>query len=288
MSEVWVAGEALIDVFTKGNRQFEIVGGGAANTSKALAGLSIGTSFIGGISNDNYGQLIRSELTSVDLSLSHTSVLPTAVARLLLDDSGSATYEFDLENSASFDFGRDWLPTGIPQMLHVGSLASVIEPGASELFSWAKNISCPITYDPNIRPNVLSDRDEYQDLFRRWAGVSTIVKMSYEDLNWLGSFEPSEILDMGPSLVVVTEGAAGIWGHTIHGSVKVPAERVDVVDTVGAGDTVGAVIIEGFIKYGLEELKGNMLIEVLRRAAHAAGITCSRAGAKPPVLEELA
>ena len=92
---------------------------------------------------------------------------------------------------------------------------------------------------------------------------------------------------MGPELVVVTKGSEGIDGFTGEGIVSVPGVRIDVVDTVGAGDTVGTIIVEGVIRYGLEELKNRSLFSVLTRAAKAAAITCSRAGANPPTQEEI-
>ena len=88
-------------------------------------------------------------------------------------------------------------------------------------------------------------------------------------------------------LVVITKGADGIDGFTQDGEVSVPGVKIDVVDTVGAGDTVGAILVESIVKYGLDELVGTTLEKTLSRAAHAAAITCSRAGANPPTLSEL-
>jgi fructokinase len=111
--------------------------------------------------------------------------------------------------------------------------------------------------------------------------------MSEEDLHFLGFSNGLQIIGMGPELVVVTKGSEGIDGFTGEGLVSVPGARVEVVDTVGAGDTVGAIIVEGVVRYGLEDLKNRSLFGVLTRAAKAAAITCSRAGANPPTLDEL-
>ena len=286
-STIWVAGEALIDLVPIGDSRVPIVGGGPANTAKALAKLGINTSFIGGISSDDYGEAIVKELVSVDLSKAHRSLLPTALAIVTLIESGSASYEFKLEGTATFNFSREWLPQGKPDVLHIGTLATLIEPGASELFEWASGLNVPIVFDPNIRPSVLGDREKYRSVVERWIGISDVIKMSDEDLKWLGYSSVEGLFDFGAKLVVVTRGSEGIIGYTSAGEVSVPGVTVEVVDTVGAGDTVGAVIVEGIVRFGLEELVNEKLFSVLSRAAKAASITCSRAGANPPSLDEL-
>ncbi len=231
--------------------------------------------------------MIRAELSEVNLDLALNSSLPTALAIVSLDEMGSATYEFKLSQTATFDFRAEWLPTGSPEVFHIGTLATVIEPGASELFEWAKGLGAPVLFDPNVRPSVLSDKEKYRAAIERWVEISTAVKMSDEDFSWLGYSNPTQILDFGPKLLIVTHGADGMTGFTSSGSVSVPGVKVEVVDTVGAGDTVGAVIVEGLISYGIDSLVNEKLFEVLTRAAKAAAITCSRVGANPPYVSEL-
>ena len=284
---VWVAGEALIDLLPRNGASVAVVGGGAANTAKALANLEIEVSWIGGISNDEYGNLIKQELESVNLSLANYSSLPTALAKVSLDRTGSASYEFLLDGTATFDFDLNWLPKGKPEILHIGTLATIVEPGASRLFDWAKGLKTKVVFDPNVRPSVLSDKSRYRMAFENWAKISSIVKMSNEDLEWLGYSTVNQILELGPELLVVTNGAEGMTGYTAYGSVSVPGISVQVVDTVGAGDTVGSVLVEGLLNNRITSLVGEKLFEVLRRAAKAAAITCSRVGANPPKLAEL-
>lgn len=284
-AQVWVAGEALIDLLPNGESKLPVVGGGPANTAKALSNLGFSTYFIGGISKDSYGELIEAELNSygVNLALVNRMALPTAVAEVEIDETGSAKYRFELENTATFAFG-DWLPAGKPAVLHIGTLATIIEPGASVLFEWARNLSSPILFDPNVRPTVLGNRAIYRKHFERLARISSVIKLSEEDLNWLG-YKVDEIINLGPKLVVLTRGKGGISGFTPGKRIDVRATEVEVKDTVGAGDTVGAVIVEGMIKH--DEFKDAALESVLQRAAKAAAITCTRVGAKPPTLEEL-
>jgi fructokinase len=276
-----------------------VVGGGPANTAKALARLGHDVHFIDGISSDAYGQSARAELLrdGVNLDLALTSDKPTCTATVSLDAQGVASYEFLIDGTATFDFHSSWLPDPYrfqPQVLHIGTLVTVIEPGASALYDWAMQVAefAPIVFDPNIRPSVQPDRDLYEAAVEKWAALSAVIKVSDDDLAWL--FPNQSIDDVanrwisdGVFLVVVTRGANGLVGFTADGRVEVPGVKVDVVDTVGAGDTVGAIVVEAMASHGLVELRGDVLKEVLSRAAHAAAITCSRQGAQPPYKHEL-
>jgi fructokinase len=292
---IWVCGEVLIDVLPTG----PVVGGGPANTAKALSRLSHAVDFVGGISRDAYGQMARKELErdGVGLGLSLESVKPTCTATVQLDKAGSATYTFVIDGTATFDFLPSWLPDPEklkPSVLHIGTLATVVEPGAAVLFDWAVKCAefAPIVFDPNVRPSFLGDREKYCQAVEKWVGISSVVKLSDEDIAWL---YPDQSLDEvahrwlegETSLVVVTRGAKGIIGYTQGASEEVEGVRVDVVDTVGAGDTVGAILVEGVVQNSVAGLVGHTLNTVLHRAAVAAGITVSRTGAQPPRMHEL-
>jgi fructokinase len=293
MAKVYVAGEALIDLVNVGGSRTAHVGGGPANTAKALARLGFSSYFVGGISTDEFGGFIETELleSGVDLSLVLRGTKPTALANALIDENGVASYSFELEGTTTFDFSSSWLPLGDPSVVHVGSVATLVEPGASELFSWVKGLSVPVVFDPNVRPSIQGDRDLYRAAVEKWISVASVVKLSDEDLSWLyGDDEAGVVkrwLNDGVSAVVVTRGASGLRGYVGDVVIDVPAVSVDLVDTIGAGDTIGAVVVEGVVKYGLAGLGAN-LDAVLRRAALAASITCSRAGANPPWARELA
>jgi len=297
MSEaIWVAGEVLIDLIPRGAERVAIVGGGPANTAKALARLGFDSYFIDGISTDKYGEQARAELLAdgVKLDYTLTSNNPTCLATVTLDENGSASYDFLIYGTATFEFNDSWLPdpTHPPAVLHVGTLATIVEPGATNLFNWAKSVKAPLVFDPNIRSSVMSDRARYQQIIEKWATISSVIKMSDDDLAWLYpemDFRSAaeNFINEKTQLVVITKGASGLDGFTEDGEVSVPGVKVEVVDTVGAGDTVGAILVEAIVKYGLDNLVGATLERTLNRAAAAAAITCSRAGANPPNLKEL-
>jgi fructokinase len=292
---IWVCGEVLIDVLPNG----PVVGGGPANTAKALARLGHDVDFIDGISTDAFGVMARKELErdGVGLALSLSSDKPTCTATVTLDAHGSASYEFLINGTATFDFAHSWLPDPErlkPSVLHIGTLVTIVEPASSVLYEWAVKTAefAPIVFDPNVRTSVVGDRIAYRAAVEKWVEISSVIKLSDDDISWL---YPDESMDEvaqrwianGASLVVVTRGAKGIIGYTEHGFEEVDGARVTVVDTVGAGDTVGAILVEGIVTHSVDGLQGQVLNAVLHRAAIAAGITVSRAGAQPPRLHEL-
>ena len=299
---VWVCGEALIDLIPirPGSDQRQVIpGGGPANTAHALARLDIPIEFIGGLSDDQYGKRMRAEFIAgrVGLTFTPEHQLPTCLAIVSIDVDGGATYEFKIDGTATFAFATENLPDPKlikPDAIYVGTLGTIIEPGARILKDWiiqAKNYA-PIIYDPNIRSSVISDRSRYQEVVKNWVALSNVVKASEDDLAWLypdtNPLERARLwISQGVQLVVITKGENGMVGVTENQEVSIPGVKVDVIDTVGAGDTVGAVLVEALVELGLEKLTSELLSHTLNRAALAAAITCSRAGANPPTKAEL-
>jgi fructokinase len=298
-NQVWVCGEVLIDLIPDGTERKAVVGGGPANTAKALSKLEISTQFIDGISTDKYGQMALSELEKdgVLLDFVKFSDKPTCLAIISLNSKGGATYEFVIDNTATFDFSHSWLPDPMnikPSLLHIGTLVTAIEPAATVLFEWANKVAkvAPIVFDPNIRPAVMNNRGEYVKQVERWVSISNAVKVSDDDIYWL---YPGQDLDkvakrwlgMGPKLIVVTFGDKGLAGYRENSKISVDAKKVVVADTVGAGDTVGAILVEAIIEDGLDKLTDERLSMMLDRAAKAAAITVSRSGALPPGRDEI-
>ena len=298
-NQVWVCGEVVIDLIPDGTERRAVVGGGPANTAKALSKLGIATQFIDGISTDKYGQMALKELhkDGVLLDFVKFSDKPTCLAIVSLNAKGGASYEFVIDDTATFDFSHSWLPDATvskPALLHIGTLVTAIEPAASVLFEWSSKVAkvAPIVFDPNIRPAVMIDRAKYVKQVERWISISNAVKVSDDDIYWL---YPGQDLDkvakrwlgMGPELIVVTFGDKGLAGYRKDSKISVDAKKVVVADTVGAGDTVGAILVEAIIEDGLDKLVNERLTSMLDRAAKAAAITVSRTGALPPSSDEI-
>ena len=165
---MWVCGEVLVDLIPQPGsaERVGVIGGGPENTAKALARLGHQVEFIDGISTDKWGVAAKKELDAdgVGTRFCKFSDKPTCQAIVSLDEKGSASYEFVIDGTATFDFSADWLPDAYkhkPSLLHIGTLVTAIEPSASVLFDWALGVSelAPVIFDPNIRPAVIPDRE---------------------------------------------------------------------------------------------------------------------------------
>ncbi|MFF9325411.1 carbohydrate kinase [Streptomyces sp. NPDC014776] len=297
-----VAGEALIDLVPQGTGALAALrpalGGGPYNTAVALGRLGSPTAFCSRVSRDAFGEALLGGLRAagVDVSAVQRGPEPTTLAVATIDPGGSAAYSFYVDGTADRLFSAPAaLPAGTTAV-SFGTCSLVLEPGASayeELMRAAAAQGVFTALDPNIRPGLIADADAYRARFKSWLPSVTLLKLSEEDALWLGG-TPQEWLAAGPSAVVITQGGDGLTAFTADGAVhSVPGEPVDVVDTIGAGDTVNAALLHGLATRGalsptaLTALGPAGWQDLLRFAARAAALTCSRAGAEPPYAREL-
>ncbi|UQI44166.1 carbohydrate kinase [Streptomyces sp. HU2014] len=307
-----VAGEALIDLVPDGHRGPRPAagpggalpallprrGGGPYNTAVALGRLGSATAFVSRVSSDGFGEALLDGLRAagVDVSLVERGPEPTTLAVAGIGADGSAGYGFYAQGTADRLFT---LPGPLPDAataLCLGTVSLVLEPGASAYEALLRREAGRGLFtllDPNIRAGLIPDADAYRARFRAWLPHVTLLKLSAEDARWLGG-SPGEWLAAGPAAVVLTHGGEGLSVHTGGGAHRVPAERVEVVDTIGAGDTVNAALLHRLAALGalspggLAALDGRAWRDILAFAARAAALTCSRAGAEPPYAAEAA
>ncbi|MEV5980331.1 carbohydrate kinase [Streptomyces sp. NPDC052114] len=306
-----VAGEALIDLVPQGAPDAPGAGGGTGlpalaprlgggpyNTAVALGRLGSPVAFCSRVSRDAFGEALLGGLRAagVDTAYVERGPEPTTLAVASIGADGSAGYSFYVEGTADRLFeAPDHLPDGVRAM-SFGTCSLVLEPGASayeDLMRRAAAQGICTALDPNVRAGLIPDADAYRARFKSWLPSVSLLKLSREDADWLGG-TPHEWLAAGPAAVVVTRGGDGLSLYTRGGAqVHVPGEHVDVVDTIGAGDTVNAALLHGLAARealsagALADLADATATEVLRFAARAAALTCSRAGAEPPYAAEL-
>ncbi|MCA0997842.1 carbohydrate kinase family protein [Alloyangia pacifica] len=294
-------GESLIDMLprtsTGGEPAFAPVAGGAVfNTAIALGRLGAPAGYFGGISTDLFGSLLADALTAskVDHSACPRSDRPTTLAFVTLLD-GHARYAFYDENTAGRMLSEADLPAldGNTEALFFGGISLVSEPCADTYAALcAKAGDRVVMLDPNIRPGFIKDEARYRTRLAAMLARADIVKISDEDMAWLGT-TPEALIEGGSALVLETRGAEGVLAVSAQGSLEVPATRATVVDTVGAGDTFNAGLLAGLSRDGLlrRDVLRSTPLETLRPAvalgAQAAAVTVSRAGANPPWLSEL-
>jgi fructokinase len=188
-------------------------------------------------------------------------------------------------------------------IIQLSSLSCVLSPGADHLPGVLAEIKTAtphvrITFDPNARPRAANDDAHAAQMRHRinqLVALSDLVKVSDEDLEWLSpGTEPSKTAatwsQQGPSLVVLTRGAEGakafINGELVADTTGV---TVDVVDTVGAGDTFLAWLIRSIVEDFQNQIPQSPaeILTMLQQAARAAAITCSRKGCVPPLRSEV-
>lgn len=289
--DVMVVGEALIDVVTTSHDKVEHPGGSPANVAYGLGRLGVATGLLTAIAQDARGTFIENHLHSAGVILlpGSKSLTRTASATATLEPDGSAKYDFDI----TWDLAPT-APAYFPKILHTGSIATFLNPGAAAVKSLLEQAHkhCMITYDPNIRPALLGSHLEAKATFEELIPLTDVVKLSDEDAQWLYPQKSldetaAHILGLGAGLAVITKGAEGSQFTTPAANIRIPAVKSNVADTIGAGDSFMSALILGFLTRGTEGFAPAVLEQLGHTATAAAAITVQRPGANPPTLEEL-
>jgi fructokinase len=299
-----VVGEALVDlVGQRGSRTLVAhPGGSPANVALGLARLGDQVALITRLGQDSLGEMVAAHLKAsgvrVDAGPGAGARTSLAVASLA---AGVAAYDFRIE----WDIG-DLAPLPVEtRCVHTGSLATALAPGAAHVTSLLERERergrVTISYDPNVRPALLGSPEEARPGIEHLVALSDVVKVSDEDLHWLYPDRRDEDvardwLAPGAPLVVVTRGGEGVFAVTAHLELDRPATAIDLVDTVGAGDSFTAGLLDGLgradlvggaRREALARIDESSLISVLDEASLIASITCSRPGADPPTWAEV-
>lgn len=300
---VLVCGEALVDLVPENPPALTPrLGGGPFNVAVALGRLGADVQFLSRISRDPFGRDLVAWLQSSGVGLEHLQRGPesTTLALTTLDPSGAAEYSFYADGTADrlVEEPAD-IPAGITAA-SFGTLSMLYEPGASvyaSLLRRTHDAGVLTMLDPNIRPAAMTDADGYRSRFRTWLPHVDILKVSEEDAAWLGEgptgTSPRQWLDAGVTAIVVTRGGDGMSVVTDQGETRSPGVKVQVADTIGAGDTVHGAILHHLTAHGVRsstdvrEMDSGQWSAALDFAARAAAITVSRPGADPPWANEV-
>lgn len=302
-------GEALIDFIPAGDARDgalyrPVEGGSPYNVALGLGRLDVETAFVGGLSRDAFGNSLAQKLRDNNVRLDWAARLdaPTTLALVTFQD-GQPSYAFYDEATAARLWTQDVLPD-LPDAvtaLHFGSISLLRNPSAdafADLMERHRGRAL-LSLDPNIRPALIEEEEAVRARIARMAAIADIVKISDEDLDWLSPGRPfraaaEDLLKSGPACVVVTRGAEGAELVYQSGSVRVAAPGVNVVDTVGAGDSFMAALLARIRETGrmsrdrLLKTDEAGLRDLLGYAVRAAALTCTRPGADPPRRAELA
>ncbi|MFJ8849050.1 carbohydrate kinase [Streptomyces sp. NPDC102437] len=298
--DLLVIGECVADIVRLPGAADQVhPGGSPANVAYGLARLGHGSTLLTQLGPDDNGRLIRDHLAGAGVEVrTDGATAPTPSAAVTLDGSGRAEYTFDI----TWTLGPVPLDRP-PHHVHTGSIAAVMGPGAATVLGAVESLraSATVSYDPNVRPELMGDHESAVRRVERCVALSDVVKASDEDLEWLyPGQDPERIaerwLATGPALVLVTRGGDGALAVLPGGRVTVDALPTDVVDTVGAGDAFMSGTLHALAGHGLLGADGRERLrsldrartaDVLRHAAASAAVTVARAGANPPDRAEL-
>ncbi len=304
-------GEALIDFIpTQEGRAYQpCPGGSILNIAVGLGRMKVPVGFLSRLSTDLFGDMLAEHLVNnqVDLKICPRVEGQTTLAFVSLQNEGTQEpqYAFYAEGAVDREMTLADLPEELDtkvKALHFGSISLVLEPGASTLEALMKRESRKrvLTLDPNVRPIVISDWDAYREHFENWLNYVDILRLSEVDLGWLYPEDKIETLlsnwfQSGVSLIIITRGVKGANAYLPNGmNVFVPAHKVEVKDTVGAGDTFFAAVLTFLFDHGVLESRSHILQMTeedlkacLSFASKAAAINCTRDGADPPYRHEM-
>jgi fructokinase len=292
------AGEALIDMLPRDGAFAPHAGGSVFNTAIALGRLGAPVQFFSGLSSDLFGDILRAELAAskVDSTPAHIADRPTTLAFVTLTD-GHASYAFYDENTAGRMLIADNLPDTAADAVFFGGISLVVEPCAAAYTALMAQVAptAVTMIDPNIRPSFITDEAAYRARLTQMFARADIIKTSDEDLEWITGGTDASVLFDGTDVQVIllTRGAEGVTVLTRDAAADVPAQKAQVVDTVGAGDTFSAGFLADLETAGLltkSALSGASMDDLTRAAAfgaRVAAITVARAGANPPWASEL-
>ena len=299
---ITVAGEALIDLIVDRAGQVDPrMGGGPFNVARAVARLGQPVTFLGRLSGDRFGQLMRADLerNGVRIAVTDPSDEPTTLALVDVDAAGVPAYHFYLAETSAAAIGpaESVLPAGV-SALHVGTLGLVMEPVGTSIEGLAVNAPADVLVmlDPNCRPGAIPSRPAYLDRIGRILRRADVVKVSTEDVAYLypgldADAAAAELLRPGPACVLVTDGAAPVRAYTTAKQTEVDVPAAPVVDTVGAGDSFGGAFLAWWTGngHGRDALADPELVrEATQASVYASVVTCTRRGAEPPWAYELA
>jgi fructokinase len=280
------------------------VGGSCLNIAVGLTRLGIPSGFVGGISTDLFGRMIADYAAASKVDLRHAMrtdhQTTLAFVRLIAGESQYAFYDAGTA-SANWTYRRGSIAFDTIDAVHIGSTTLVHDRGAAEAGSLIADAkaTATISFDPNCRPNLVHDQKAYRARMGAFAANADVVRMSDVDFEYLFGEEDfaaraAALLTTGPSLIVVTRGTNGAMAwHRAAGAVEVGAPAVDVVDTIGAGDSFQAALLFALHQLGrikranLQTIGADELRRALSFACKCAALTCTRAGADPPRRNEV-
>ncbi|MGP9621980.1 MULTISPECIES: carbohydrate kinase family protein [unclassified Corynebacterium] len=301
-TRIAVIGESLVDVVQEGPTQERhgYVGGSPLNVAVGLARLGLPATLHTRIGRDGYGEMVAGRLADEGVAVPDGALVDdrTSTATVTLADDGGASYDFDLVWDLPVPDVSD---TSGVTVVHTGSIGAVLEPGGTVARTAVATAGPGVlrTYDPNVRSDIMGDAGTARRVIRDLAASCHVVKFSDEDAAWLGDGRTADevladVAASGTRVTVMTRGADGCTAVVDGVTHEVPGRKVEVADTIGAGDAFMSGLLFALVSDGSdrllvagEPLGTDRVARALDTAVASAAVAVSRAGAQPPHRDEL-
>ncbi|MCX8529603.1 MAG: carbohydrate kinase [Rhodoluna sp.] len=306
---ILVIGEALIDLIENRYQPgafTAIVGGANLNVATALARRNANHTFYARMSSDRFGQIIRAKLDANNVNYQNSIITNenSTLAIVSLNEAGVPTYSFYVNGTSDWGWTKEELPTQEQldkeqiNCIQFGRLTMAMEPGNLVIENWARELkNVTISHDINIRAALGFDPNKEKERVERTNKFSNIIKASDEDIEWL--YQNKRNVDVvaqewakDGKIILITRGADGVSIFRNDERMDVPSRKINVVDTVGAGDTFCANLLgqlqdNKYLGKDLNQIPSEELKNFVYISGIAASITCERAGCEPPTQEDL-
>jgi fructokinase len=254
-------------------------GGAPLNVAYHLNKLGIEATIVSAVGKDTAGNEMLAHITRCGLRTTfvrHHPTLPTGTVPVTLDDAGHASYTIE-ENVAWDDIGANPKLPSVGAIVH-GSLAARSAANREALKELLARPDTLRVMDVNLRPPF----DDHARVLE-FASLADWLKVNASELSQLTGIpagaDPSDgvrelTARTGVKRVCVTAGETGAWLFDDGKSHFSPGLKVNVVDTVGAGDAFTAALVAGLL-YGEEPEM------ILGRACRLGALVSSLIGGQP-------
>lgn len=299
--DVIALGELLIDftdngLSTQGNTIFEANPGGApCNVLAMLNKFGHKTAFIGKVGQDLFGVKLKAALEEVGINTANLIMdkeVNTTLAFVQTLKNGDRDFSFYRNPGADMMLTKEEVQENLVKeacIFHFGTLSmthETVRDATKKAIRLAKESGAVISFDPNLREPLWNSLEDAKRQVEYGLSQCDVLKISDNEIRW---FIGENDFDAGIAklkaeynipLILLSMGRNGSRAYYKDKRVEVPSFlQENTIETTGAGDTFGGCCLNFVLKYGLDNMNEDRLLEMLTFANAAASIITTRKGA---------